>query len=76
MGYFYDGGNPPNEEKTITTSEGIQVGVPAKEKDTVFVEGITRDQLWETINENTELKQENYMLKAQLEQIRRILRSE
>jgi len=45
-------------------------------KDTVFVEGITREQLWETINENTMLKQENYMLKAQLEQIRWILRSE
>jgi regulator of replication initiation timing len=47
-----------------------------EKKDTVFVEGITRDQLWETINENSMLKQENYMLKAQLEQIRRVLRSE
>ena len=42
-------------------------------KDTAFVEGITRDQLWETINENTELKQENYMLKTKLAQIKRLL---
>ena len=42
-------------------------------EDTTFVEGITREQLWETINENTMLKQENYMLKNQLEQIKRVL---
>ena len=35
--------------------------------------GVTREQLWETINENTMLKQENYMLKNKLEQIKRLL---
>jgi regulator of replication initiation timing len=37
------------------------------------VEGITRNQLWEVINENTQLKQENYMLKAKLQQIEKLV---
>jgi len=37
------------------------------------VEGVTKEQLWQVINENTELKQENYMLKSKLEQINRLL---
>lgn len=37
------------------------------------VEGVTKEQLWQVINENTQLKQENYMLKSKLEQINRLL---
>jgi len=37
------------------------------------VEGVTKEQLWQVINENTELKQENYMLKSKLDQINRLL---
>ena len=37
------------------------------------VEGISRDQLWEVINENTQLKQENYMLKHKLKQIEKLV---
>ena len=33
----------------------------------------TTKMLWGVINENTQLQQENYMLKNQLEQIRRLL---
>lgn len=43
------------------------------ENEPTTVEGITREQLWQTINENTKLQQENYMLKNQLEQIKRLL---
>ena len=64
MGYFYDGGNPPNKEKTITTSEGIEVGIPNEE---------FKNRLWELINENTELKQQLYFAEHRLEQIKRLL---
>lgn len=59
----------------------IHIVMPANKYNEMYevsknIEGVTREQLWETINENTILKQENYMLKAQLEQIRRVLKSE
>ena len=37
------------------------------------VEGVTREQLWQTINENTILKQENFYLKTKIKQIEVIL---
>jgi hypothetical protein len=69
MGYFYDGGNPPNKEKTITTSEGIEVGVPAE----IPMSEEMTNRLWEVINENTELKQQLYFAEHRLEQIKRLL---
>ena len=59
----------------------IHIVMPAKKYNGMYevsknIEGVTREQLWETINENTMLKQENYMLRNQLEQIRRVLKSE
>lgn len=37
------------------------------------VENITTDKLWGVINENTQLKQENYYLRVKLSQIQTIL---
>ena len=37
------------------------------------VEGITTDRLWEVINENTELKKENYYLKTKMKEIQRVV---
>jgi len=36
----------------------------------------TTEMLWSVINENTQLSQENYMLKNKLEQITRLLNDE
>jgi regulator of replication initiation timing len=37
------------------------------------MENVTTNQLWKVINENTQLKQENYMLKAKLQQIEKLV---
>ena len=34
------------------------------------------DLLWKQIDENTRLSQENYMLKSQIEEIKKLLKSE
>ena len=70
MGYYYDGGNPPNEEtNTITTNEGIKVGAPAEIK----MDNNTKEMLWQVMDENTKLKTELMMVNAKLEQIKRLL---
>ena len=51
-------------EKIVTTSEGITVGIPNEE---------FKNRLWELINENTELKQQLYFAEHRLEQIKRLL---
>jgi hypothetical protein len=58
MGYFYDGGNPPEDKpgnKPIPMSKEMT------------------ERLWEVINENTELKQQLYFAEHRLEQIKRLL---
>jgi len=62
-----DNPQDPADDKTNPKNQGSK---------SHFVEGITREQLWETINENTLLKQENYMLKNKLAQIKRLLPDE
>ena len=37
------------------------------------MENVTTDQLWEVINENTELQKENFYLKAKMKEIQRLV---
>ena len=68
MGFVFKDGL----EKTITkTAEGIDVGV-SEPKEIQMTEDMT-NRLWEVINENTELKQQLYMVENKLEQIKRLL---
>ena len=57
-------GSKMKNEKIVTTSEGIEVGIPNEE---------FKNRLWELINENTELKQQLYFAEHRLEQIKRLL---
>ncbi len=66
MGYYYDGGNPPehkpgNQKLYERDNEPIQM-----------TEDMTK-RLWHLINENTELKQQLYFAEHRLEQIKRLL---
>jgi hypothetical protein len=62
--YHYDGGQPPTNTKHTKryNSDWDKTMTPD-----------TTKMVWSIINENTQLQQENYMLKNQLEQIRRLL---
>jgi len=62
--YHYDGGQPPTGTKHTKryNSDWDKTMTPD-----------TTKMVWSVINENTQLQQENYMLKNQLEQIRRLL---
>lgn len=62
--YHYDGGQPPTGTKHTKryNSDWDKTMTPE-----------TTKMVWGVINENTQLQQENYMLKNQLEQIRRLL---
>jgi regulator of replication initiation timing len=64
MGYFYDGGIAPGTQGTSTGTVGYT---------NVDMEKDTTTRLWELVNENTELKHENYMLKGKLDQINKII---
>jgi len=57
------------EQNTITTSEGIEVGIPTE----IPMSEEMTNRLWEVINENTELKQQLYFAEHRLEQIKRLL---
>ena len=70
MGYFYDGGVTPGTEGTSTPNIGLTNADMASNKE---INSEMSDAMWSVMNENTQLKQENYMLKAQLEQIKRII---
>ncbi len=66
MGYFYDGGNPPEDKPgNQKLYERDNPPIPMSEEMT--------NRLWEVINENTELKQQLYFAEHRLEQIKRLL---
>ena len=68
MGFVFKDGL---EKTIIKTTEGINVGV-SEPKEIQMTEDMT-NRLWEVINENTELKQQLYMVENKLEQIKRLL---
>lgn len=68
MGFVFKDGL---EKTIIKTAEGIDVGV-SEPKEIHMSEEMT-NRLWEVINENTELKQQLYMVENKLEQIKRLL---
>jgi len=68
MGFVFKDGL---EKTIIKTAEGIDVGVSEPKKIQMSEEMTNR--LWEVINENTELKQQLYMVENKLEQIKRLL---
>ena len=68
MGFVFKDGL---EKTIIKTTEGIDVGV-SEPKEIQMTEDMT-NRLWEVINENTELKQQLYMVENKLEQIKRLL---
>ncbi len=68
MGFVFKDGL---EKTIIKTAEGIDVGV-SEPKEIQMTEDMT-NRLWEVINENTELKQQLYMVENKLEQIKRLL---
>ena len=74
MGYFYDGGIPPKDEKS-TPTEGIEVdGVeqPTNSEFEKTMDNDTKEMLWRVMDENSQLKQENMMLKSKLNEIKRL----
>ena len=61
MGYFYDGGNPPEDKPELEGYTKVESSYSIEER------------LWDAIGENTALKQENYYLRTKLAQIQTIL---
>ena len=82
--YHWDGGNIP-EVKVVTTTEDIDLDIPLpklkpgnqklyeRDNEPIPMSEEMTTRLWEVINENTELKQQLYMVENKLEQIKRLL---